>query len=152
MDKLDHRILKELQDNFPLSTEPYDILAGKLRITPEQLWSRIQAMLRDGLIRRMGAILDSGKLGFSSTLAAVSIPADRVERAAGIIAELPEVTHSYLRSDEFNIWFTIVAPDDERLNFVLEHIRSGLCLERCRILNLPAKRLFKLDSRFDTTL
>ena len=149
MDKLDHCILKELQDGFPLSTKPYDILAGKLQLTPEQLWNRVQRMLQDGLIRRIGVCLDSNKLGFSSTLAAVSIPADRVEQAAKIIGEFPEVTHSYLRNDEFNIWFTVIAPDDDRVNCVLEHIRSGLCLKHSQILNLPAKRLFKLDSRFD---
>jgi len=152
MDKLDHRILKKLQDEFPLSTKPYDILAGKLQITSEQLWNRVQGMLQNGLIRRMGASLDSSKLGFSGTLAAVSIPADRVEQAARIIGELPEVTHSYLRNDEFNIWFTIIAPDDDRVNCVLDHIRSGLCLKQSQILNLPAKRLFKLDGRFDITL
>lgn len=148
MDKLDRRILKELQDSFPLSTKPYDILARRLKITSDDLWKRTRKMVKSGLIRRIGASLNSGKLGFSSTLSAVSIPADRVEQAAEIIGAFPEVTHSYLRKDIFNIWFTIIATDNEKINSILENIRSRFSLRDSQILNLPAKRLFKLDTRF----
>jgi len=149
MDKLDHHILKSLQDQFPIDTEPYDALAKKLEITCDELWGRIGKMVQAGLIRRIGASLDSNKLGFPSTLAAVSIPKERVEEAAEIIGMFPEVTHSYLRKDRFNIWFTIIAADDKRIDDVLEHIRSALSLKDSQILNLPAKRLFKLDARFN---
>ena len=115
MDKLDHRILQALQDNFPLSAEPYDILAQELQIACDLLWSRVQRMCREGVIRRIGASLDSHKFGFKSTLAAISVPPERVEQAAELIAGFPEVTHSYLRKDIFNIWFTIIAADNERL-------------------------------------
>lgn len=149
MDKLDRRILKALQDEFPLSAGPYDILAKKLHITCDQLWNRIQKMIKDGLIRRIGVSLDSKRIGFSSTLAAVSISEGMVEQAAEIIGSFSEVTHSYLRNDEFNIWFTIIAPDDKRIDYVLERIRSHLSLKDSQVLNLPAKRLFKLDARFN---
>ncbi|UCF14663.1 MAG: hypothetical protein JSW59_14710, partial [Phycisphaerales bacterium] len=59
-----------------------------------------------------------------------------------------EVTHSYLRNDNFNIWFTIIAADDERIQQILDEIRSIMSLNRSQILNLPMKRLFKLDTRF----
>jgi len=107
-------------------------------------------MLDKGLIRRMGASFDSNKLGFRSTLAAVSIAPELVDRAAEIIGRFYEVTHSYLRNDVFNIWFTLIAIDDNRIENILEQIRirKSLSLERSKILNLPMKRLFKLDARF----
>jgi len=148
MDKTDSKILQELQDAFPLSERPYEIIAKKLNISEEELWDRIQNMLDEGVTRRMGASFDSKKLGFRSTLAAVSVDSEQVDHAAEIIGQFHEVTHSYLRNDVFNIWFTIIAVDDNRIEVILEQIRTSLSLERSKVLNLPVKRLFKLDARF----
>jgi DNA-binding Lrp family transcriptional regulator len=151
MDKIDSQILHELQYNFPLSEKPYEVIAGRLKISTEEIWNRIQMMLDEGVIRRMGASFDSNKLGFQSTLAAVSVDAELVNRAADIIGQFHEVTHSYLRKDVFNIWFTLIAVDNNRIENILEQIRQSLCIERSKVLNLPMKRLFKLDARFRVT-
>lgn len=148
MDKIDSQILQELQDNFPLSERPYEVIAKRLQIQKEELWIRVQAMLDKGIIRRMGASFDSNKLGFRSTLAAVSVDPQLVDRASEIIGRFCEVTHSYLRNDVFNIWFTLIAIDDSRIEDILEQIRKSLSLDRSNVLNLPMKRLFKLDARF----
>ena len=148
MNKIDGQILQELQDNFPLSEKPYEVIAKKLQIPKEELWDRVQAMLDKGIIRRMGASFDSNKLGFRSTLAAVSVDPRLVDRASEIIGRFCEVTHSYLRNDVFNIWFTLIAIDDSRIEKILEQIRKSLSLDRSNVLNLPMKRLFKLDARF----
>jgi DNA-binding Lrp family transcriptional regulator len=148
MDKIDSQILQELQYNFPLSERPYEVIAERLKISKEEIWDRTQIMLDKGVIRRMGASFDSNKLGFRSTLAAVSVAPELVERAAEIIGRFFEVTHSYLRNDIFNIWFTLIAIDDNRIENILEQIRKSLSLERSKVLNLPMKRLFKLDARF----
>ena len=149
MDKLDSSILNSLQDDFPLDEKPYDILAQRIRIPVELLWERIQKMCENGLIRRIGVSLDSAKFGFVSTLAAVSVPAAQVEQAAQIMVAFSEVTHCYLRKDKFNIWFTIIAANNERIEYILDQIRSLLLLDDSRILNLPAKQVFKLDARFN---
>jgi DNA-binding Lrp family transcriptional regulator len=148
MDELDWRILQALQNDFPLSAKPYEIIARKLQIPCEQLWNRVQRLMTKGMIRRIGASLDSRKLGFCSTLAAVSVEPNLVDKAAEIIGRFPEVTHSYLRKDDFNIWFTIIATDEERLVEILKEIRTALSIDTSDILNLPVKRLFKLDARF----
>ncbi len=151
MDELDSRILHHLQHDFPLIEKPYEAVADQLEIPAEELWSRVQRMLDDGVIRRMGASFDSKKLGFSSTLAAVSVEPALVERAAEVIGTYPEVTHNYLRNDTFNIWFTMIAIDEARIEQVLEEIRKSLSLERSAVLNLPVRRLFKLDARFSAS-
>ena len=151
MDSIDRRILQELQDNFPLEQRPYDIVAERLQMPAGELWDRVQRMLDEGLIRRMGASVDSRKFGFRSTLAAVSVEPQRVDEAAEVIGRFQEVTHSYLRDDVFNIWFTIIAVDDKRIKEILEQIRSSLSLEKSRVLNLPVRRMFKLDARFSVS-
>ena len=108
-------------------------------------------MLDNGVIRRIGASLDSNKLGFRSTLAAVSVAPELVDCAADIIGRFYEVTHSYLRDDFFNIWFTLIATDNNRIESILGQIRKSLNLDKSKVLNLPMKQLFKLDTRFRVT-
>lgn len=150
MDDLDHKILNALQQDFPLTERPFDVLAARLEIDAEVLWDRINRLCHDGSIRRIGASLDSRKLGYSSTLAAIRVEPTDVERAAAIVARYHEVTHSYLRDHAFNIWFAIIAPDVDRIQAILQEIRTDLALQPGDVLNLPMVRLFKLDARFKT--
>jgi DNA-binding Lrp family transcriptional regulator len=149
MDDLNRRILDALQYDFPLSERPYEDLAQYLGLDADQLWQRVERMIEQGVIRRLGASIDSRKLGFCSTLAAVRVQSDLVERAAGVIGGYREVTHSYLRDHEFNIWFTVIAADGERIEVILSEIRGNLSLDPSDVLNLPMKRMFKLDARFN---
>jgi len=148
IDDLDRRILDALQHDFPLQARPYDVLAQRLGIDAEVLWRRVTALLDAGVIRRLGASFDSRILGFSSTLAAIRVRPERVGRATQTISRYPEVTHSYLRDHEFNIWFTIIATGEQRLNEILQEVRTELSLDASDVMNLPMKRLFKLDARF----
>ena len=148
MDKFDRQILDALQKEFPLSERPYQVIAQKLGSSEAEVWHRVVAMVKSGVIRRLGASLDSRKLGYASTLAAVSVPEAKVLSAAEVINAYPEVTHCYQRKDAFNIWFTVIAYSEQRILEVLEEIRQALELRPEQILNVPVQRLFKLDARF----
>jgi DNA-binding Lrp family transcriptional regulator len=148
MDHLDRRILDALQYDFPLSERPFEVLAERLGLDADLLWQRVERMIEQGVIRRLGASIDSRKLGFCSTLAAVRVQSDLVDRAAEVIGRYREVTHSYLRDHEFNLWFTVIATDSRRVEAILDGIRGELSLEPSDVLNLPMKRMFKLDARF----
>lgn len=150
IDDLDRTILDALQFDFPLSERPFEVVAERLGVDADLLWGRVEAMLEQGVIRRLGASLDSRKLGFCSTLAAVRVREDLVDRAAEIIGRHPEVTHSYLRDHEFNIWFTVIAPDVGKIQALLDEVRTALSLDVSDVLNLPMTRMFKLDARFST--
>lgn len=152
MDELDSRILEILQNDFPLSERPYEIIASKLDISCEELWNRVKKMVDKRVIRRIGASFDSHKLGYCSTLAAISIEPGIIEQASEIIDKFPEITHSYLRNDRFSVWFTIIASDAERVGNILKQIQSALSLESSQLLNLPMKRLFKLNGCFNISL
>ena len=152
MDELDYQILEALQNDFPLSQRPYEVISDKLKIPCEQLLDRLQLLMADRVIRRVGASFDSRKLGYCSTLAAISVEPDFTEQATEVIGKFPEVTHSYLRNGRFNRCFTIIASDDERIENILKQIQSALLLESSHILNLPMKCLFKLNDCFNIAL
>ncbi len=148
MDDLDYRILDALQDDFPLRERPFDVLAERLELDPDLFWERVEALRERGVIRRLGASFDSKKLGHCSTLAALRVPPALVDRAAQVVGGYREVTHSYLRDHEFNLWFTVIATSEARLESILLEVRHELSLAASDVLNLPMRRMFKLDARF----
>ena len=148
MDDLDKKIIDELQNDFPLEQRPYDIIARRLGVPVEKLFVRIEAMVQSGLIRRLGFSFNSRELGYASTLAAISVEDVRIDLATELINSFSEVTHNYLRDGRFNIWFTLVAADENRIDEILTEIKSQLELEDSSVVNLPAEKLFKLDARF----
>jgi len=151
VEDLDRQIITELQMDFPISPDPYGIIADRLGIDTETVLQRVQSLLDSGTIRRIGVSVDSRKMGFSSTLAALRVAGSSVESASEIIDTYPEITHSYLRDDEFNVWFTVIAESPERIEDVLAELRVKLNVADPDVLNLPMKQLFKLDARFTPT-
>ena len=147
MDEIDRKILNNLQKDFPVSTRPYQTLGRKLGCSEEDVFSRVKKMKRAGLIRRLGASFDSRKLGFKSTLVGMKVPAKRLKRVISIVNKYEGVTHNYLREDKFNLWFTLIAPSQEAIESILHQIRGKSGIDE--ILNLPAKRLFKISVNFN---
>lgn len=146
IDTLDRKILNQLQNDFPLSIQPYKVMADRLQIGEEELLKRITAMKTSGLIRRIGGVMDTRGLGFYSTLCAVSVPIDRVDEVAEFINNIPGVTHNYLRDHKYNLWFTLTVPSQEDAERQLSELESRLNIT---ILNMPADRIFKIRVSFD---
>jgi DNA-binding Lrp family transcriptional regulator len=147
MDSIDRKILTLIQEDFPLVSRPYAWIGETVGCSEEEAFRRVMRMKQAKLIRRIGGSFDSRKLGFVSTLVGMHVPEDDVERVAALISSFPQVTHNYMREDRVNLWFTLIAESEEELNRLLEEIKSRV--PEAEILNLPAKKVFKLRVRFD---
>ena len=97
-----------------------------------------------GIIRNFQAHLDHRRLGFKSTLVALKVPADEVEKTALEISGYPEVTHCYLRDGEYNLWAVFICSDENRLRGFLNKLAKNV--GRQNMLNLVTKRQFKLKT------
>lgn len=146
-DKLDRELLNIVQSGLPVSREPYRELAESLGTTEEDVLKRLDRMVREGTIRRLGAIFDSRRLGYTGTLCAARVPPERIGEVAEIVNGYPGVTHNYLRDHDYNMWFTILAPEEEDIERVLEEIRSRAGIGE--LVSLPAVKLFKIRVNFD---
>jgi DNA-binding Lrp family transcriptional regulator len=147
MDKLDRKILAIIQDDFPLTARPYAVIGERVGCSEEEAFRRVVAMKRAGIIRRIGGNFDSRKLGYVSTLVGMTVPEKELERVAALVSSYPEVTHNYQREDSVNLWFTIVAESRDRMEQILQEIHRNV--PEAEMLNLPAKKVFKLKLRFD---
>ena len=65
---LDRRILTEIQTGFPISSAPYCDLGVRLDVPELDVVNSVLGLRETGVIRRIGAIFDSGRLGYRSTL------------------------------------------------------------------------------------
>ena len=146
LDELDRAILNEIQSHFPIGSRPYAEVGGRVGASEEEVLARVMAMAEAGIIRRLGANFTSRKLGYTSTLCAARVTPESLDHFVAVVNRYPGVTHNYLRRHRYNVWFTLIAESEERLNQILEEItRASEVLE---ILSLPAQEVFKIKVDF----
>lgn len=98
LDDFDHELLLATQAGLPLVSRPYEALAALLGSTGEQVQARLQALLDQGVIRRMGAVPNHYRLGFTANGMSVWDVDDlEVDRLGEAVAALPGVSHCYRR-------------------------------------------------------
>ena len=122
IEDMDNEILNEIQWTFPLVIRPFDAIAEKFNISSEEVKSRLTQMKRKGVLRQLSAIFDTRKLGYTSSLVAMEIEGDRLDKVAQQINKHPGVSHNYEREHEFNLWFTLAVPPGSDLKLSLIHI------------------------------
>ncbi|EEG77740.1 siroheme decarboxylase subunit alpha [Dethiobacter alkaliphilus] len=143
----DREILNILQSRYPLVSRPYAAIAQEVGLTEEEVMKRVATLKESGLVRRIGGIFDSQKMGFSSTLVALKVQEDKTDAVAQAVSAYPGVTHNYQRAHEFNVWFTLVTRSEEELQKTLNEIMDLDGVVKLR--NLPALNLFKIGVNFD---
>jgi DNA-binding Lrp family transcriptional regulator len=149
LDEADKRLMNLLQSSFPLDAEPYALLAEAAELPVGEVMSRTERLVRERIIREITPIFDTRALGYASMLVAAKVDSENPHRAAGIINEHPGVSHNYLRTHEFNLWFTIATPPDSELGLegtldVLQRLTGAESIRQ-----LPTLTLFKINMNLE---
>ncbi|AMN47254.1 AsnC family transcriptional regulator [Steroidobacter denitrificans] len=145
MDPLDFRLINEFQRNFPLDPAPFAGIARCLDTGEETVLTALRRLHAAGIVSRVGAVFAPRRLG-ASTLAAMIVPARRLEEIAASISARPEVNHNYEREHRYNLWFVVNARDETQLAGVLAAIERDT---GCRVISLPLEHEFYIDLGFD---
>lgn len=145
MDEKDRALLNEIQSNFPVDPRPYQALGARLGMGEDEVLKRISNLRKVGIIRRIGASINSRKIGFVSTLLAARAPEDKFQRFVEMVNQVDGVTHNYLRKHEYNVWFTLISPSEAEKRKVLDELMERTGIE---ILELPARKIFKIRVDF----
>lgn len=141
---LEKCLLNEYQRGFPLCSSPYAEIAQDLGVSEEDVLETLDSLKNRGLIGRVGPVFTPRKVG-SSTLAAMSVPADRLLAVADSVSALKEVNHNYEREHSYNLWFVVTATDEAGVRRVLDDIESATGIA---VLCLPLERSFFIDLGF----
>ena len=149
LDDTDRAILNLVQSDFPIESRPYQVLAGRLGLSEEEVLTRVKQMRASGVIRRIGGNFSARGLGYTSTLCAARVPEDKLLVFIETVNQYDGVTHNYRRSHDLNVWFTFIAPSKEEIETCLSEISAATGVDE--IYNLPADRTFKIkvDFRFE---
>ena len=143
----ERRILQLLQDEFPLCRSPYAEVARQVGLSPEEADRQIFALRQRGVIRRIGGVINSRRLGLVATLVAMKVPPERVNDVAAVVYALPNVTHNCLRENEYNMWLTLAAKSREELAATVAHLQRVTRITE--LLDLPSLKTYKINIRLD---
>jgi DNA-binding Lrp family transcriptional regulator len=105
MNAMDERIVRATQAGLPLVAEPWRAVAETTGIPQAQLFDRVEAMLADGRIRRIGAVPNHYALGYTANGMSVwDVADDAVDELGARVGALPFVTHCYRRPRRLPHW------------------------------------------------
>jgi siroheme decarboxylase len=149
LDEIDKRLMNVLQSRFPLAPEPFRAVAHEAGLDVAETMARTLRLLDERIIREITPIFDTRALGYESMLVAAKVDSENPHRAARIINSHPGVSHNYLRTHEFNLWFTIATPPDSELGLqgTLDALQRLTGAESIR--QLPTLTLFKINMNLE---
>jgi len=149
LDETDKRLMNLLQSRFPIDPEPFAGVAAEAELDLAETMQRTQRLLDERIIREITPIFDTRALGYESMLVAAKVDSENPQRAAKLINAHPGVSHNYLRTHEFNLWFTIATPPDSELGLqgTLEALQRETGAESIR--QLPTLTLFKINMNLE---
>lgn len=139
-------LLDHIQSGFPVEERPFKAIGDLIGLSEDDVMAAVGDLIAGGTVRQIGPFFDSKRLGFTSTLIAIRVDPECADETAAYISGFSEVTHNYQRAHEYNIWFTLIARDEARVEEIL-----GLVITRKGVMslqNLPARRMFKIRVDF----
>lgn len=148
-DQTDLAILNALQDDLPLVSRPWEVIASRVGITETEMISRMNRLKGAGIIRGISPVLESRSLGLhAATLVALHVPEERLVEIADLVSRYPEVSHNFQRDHYYSLWFTIAARDDAAVRAVLDEILARANVPASDALDLPTVKKIKINVRF----
>jgi DNA-binding Lrp family transcriptional regulator len=152
MTELEQNLLAIIQDAFPLEERPYQVLAEQLGSDEQSVFAAVENLRQSGIIRRIGGVYDSKALGFISRLCAGKVPTattgaaddSALEAFATTVNEIPAITHNYVRSHEYNVWFTVIAQSEEEIQKIVDDVCAKTDLHDVHVL--LATKKFKINT------
>lgn len=148
----DKRLIRELQGDLPVTLTPYAAVAEAIGIAEQAVIEKIQEWKRDGVIRRIGAVLRHQQVGRSYNVMSVwNVPVDRVDEIGALLASYPEITHCYERamSDKwpYNLFAMIHCASEAECNSLISAIVAKTGIQDYRRL-LSTKEYKKESLQF----
>jgi DNA-binding Lrp family transcriptional regulator len=107
-------------------------------MSEEAVLDTIGALVQQGVIRKIGAILRHQRAGITRNAMVIwAVPGERAEEAGAVFASCKEITHCYERrppfQDRYNL-FTMIHAGEGRLEGVIAKISKQAGISDYRVL------------------
>jgi siroheme decarboxylase len=129
---LDERLVRATQAGLPLVPAPYASLAAELGVTEAQVIGRLEAMLAERRVRRIGAVPNHYALGYTANGMSVwDVDDAEVDALGPQVGALSFVSHCYRRPRRppewpYNLFAMVHARSREAVEAKLGEIRALL--------------------------
>lgn len=98
LDEIDRKIVKATQHGLPLISKPYHSIAADLGLSADEVMARMERMLGEGIIRRIGVVPNHYALGMTANGMSVwDVPGVEISKLGTMIGALEYVSHCYHR-------------------------------------------------------
>ena len=139
MSEVESKILAAIQNGLPKSQTPYKDLAEKIGIKTEKLLEVLRDWQRQGKLRRIGAIVNHFKVGFSAGAMVVwQVAPEHTKEVGEMLAGFEEVSHAYERQISenwpYSIYTMVHGKDDNELRLTIENMSKACGVSDYRIL------------------
>jgi len=136
---LDKKIINRLQEDIPLTTNPYKDMAEELDMDEDELITKIKKYNKTGILKRIAAILYHRQAGFTANAMVVwKVNNEDIHSIGEYMASIPEVSHCYERISypfwDYNLYTMIHEKDIEKCNKIIEDISASTGITDYRVL------------------
>lgn len=135
----DKNIIKVTQNDIPLVSEPFKVLAEEIGISEEKLLEKLNLYKEAGIMRRFAAILFHRKAGFKANGMTVwKVPEEKVEEIGYKLASYKSVSHCYKRTTnekwQYNIFAMMHGKTKEEIEELVKDISKEIGINDYKIL------------------
>ena len=135
----DKAVIRALQGDFPLCEEPYKVLAEQAGMSEQEFIDCVRELSEEKKIRKMGAVLRHREAGFvANALCAWSVPPEKLDEVAKVMANNPAVSHCYDRNTapnwNYNLYTMVHAKSREECERIVKSLATSTGIEQFQIL------------------
>ncbi|MGD2117180.1 MAG: AsnC family protein [Chromatiales bacterium] len=136
-------LIEAIQGGLPLVPRPYASIGERIGLSEQEVIHRLQALLDQGVIKRLGVVVRHRELGYHANAMVVwDIPDEQVQQLGACLGQFPFVTLCYRRPRRLPAWpynlFTMIHGRDR--DEVLARVDE--LVERCGLQDIPHRPLF----------
>lgn len=105
LDPRDRELIVATQAGLPCVAEPYRAVAEQLGWAEDEVLTRLSRLLRSGALRRVAAVPNHYRLGYTANAMTVwDVPDEAADAVGRRLGELPAVSHCYRRPRHLPVW------------------------------------------------
>ena len=105
LSEFDQRLIAATQAGLPMVPRPYEAVASQLVVSAAVVRERLQGMLAEGLVRRIGAVPNHYRLGYAANGMTVwDVDDELVDMLGEKVGALDFVSHCYRRPRALPDW------------------------------------------------
>ena len=143
LDERDKALVYAIQSGLPLCSRPYAELGARIGMTEKEVMQRLQRLMDDDFIKRMGVVVRHHELGYRANAMVVwDIPDAQVSELGRCMGQFEFITLCYQRPRRLPDWrynlFSMIHGRDR--DEVLRHV--DFVIERCALQDITHEALF----------